>query len=625
MRRRLVALAVLMVALLLSPLGARVGAEPPPRDRTQWVAGIDDLYPREGGKHLSRRTPRQLLAEIPLPDASYGLRFEHYATAAEIGAFLARLEAEYPSLAQLMTVGRSWGGRPIYAIRLGNEMSGDPDARPALYLDGQHHAREAIGAQVVLYFLWHLLSRYGADPLITHLLDTRTVYAIPCVNPDGGDIFVSSDQRQRKTANPQATDEDGDGRYDEDGREGAGYGSYEVYRYFFDAAWAESHAENPLVDNWGQHLRGHVFIGLFDGAGHLLPQSDEDGDGLLGEDPPGGVDPNRNYDSHWVLGSSNPRADSYRGPTPFSEPETAAVRDFVRARPNIATALSYHSGTDMLLHPWGWSASSELPERFWYELLSRKGSALTEANGLVGTPHGWTARGLYVVTGATLDWLYEQGILAWTPEVYGASTLAAVTRITTTNAFTVALSMGEAFNPLPDEIPLSVDRWRRWNLYLLAATPNVGLSDMQIQDGALHLWIANDGLLPLEATATVTATCGITRTVMPALSAAQRLWAIPLCPDAPSQTLTITLAAELAIGGEVRRLEEQSLVVAVTPRKVRLLEGHLEPYEELGSAFGGWFAGREWDSPRYHLGEPLLREQFFPLMLQGPLPNAGEE
>ena len=47
-----------------------------------------------------------------------------------------------------------------------------------------------------------------------------------------------------------------------------------------------------------------------------------------------GVDPNRNWGHRWggEGASTSPCAETYRGPRPFSEPETAAVRDFILAR-----------------------------------------------------------------------------------------------------------------------------------------------------------------------------------------------------------------------------------------------------------------------------------------------------
>jgi hypothetical protein len=55
-----------------------------------------------------------------------------------------------------------------------------------------------------------------------------------------------------------------------------------------------------------------------------------------------GVDLNRNFPIGFSK-SSNPTSNIYGGPSPFSEPETQALRDFVESHPNISIALDYHS------------------------------------------------------------------------------------------------------------------------------------------------------------------------------------------------------------------------------------------------------------------------------------------
>ncbi|MBC7260862.1 MAG: hypothetical protein H5T63_02515, partial [Chloroflexi bacterium] len=593
-------------------------AQPPqPPQRFTWVEGLDDLYPRDYGPYLSRSMPTtQSADDIPRPDPSFVVDFAHYPTSEEIATFLYQLESTYPELAEVMITGYSWQGRPIVGLRIGNEATGDPDRRPAMYVDGQHHAREAVSSQAVLYFLWYLLSRYGNDAFVTRVLDTRTIYAIPCVNPDGNDIFLYSDQRQRRTANPTVSDDDRDGQFDEDGRENAGYGTYEIYHYTFDAQWVAEHPNDPFAEGWQSHLLSHAFAGLFDGEGREIPQVDNDGDGRNGEDPPGGVDANRNYDSYWELGSSTPWSDIYRGPVAFSEPETRAVRDFVLARPNCFTALTFHSGSDILLHPWAWSSEAELPDRFWYEMLSRKGSQLSERNGFRGAPHAWTARGLYAAAGSTLDWLYEQGILAWAPETYAASSLSFATRITTTNTYSVGLSTGEGFNPAPEAILLTADRWLHWSLYLLAATPNVGLSKVELGTNSLRLTVANDGLLPLDIQVSAQTEQATHTTTVTNLSAAERLYTVPFQPSSLPQTVTVTLTAASPITPATGRIQEQVVKLEIEGQTVRIVEGQLEPFMALGDAFGGWFASYEWDSPDYHLGPALLHEMFLP-MVQG--------
>lgn len=193
-------LRIVVSLLALLAVGRESGLAQAPGDETRfrWVEGVERLRPREYPNQLS-----QVAASYPLSlgvassPSGLAVDFEHYPSSAETRTFIAQLEAEYPHLVETYEVGHSWQGRTILGLRLGNEQSGDPDVRPALYLDGQHHAREAISQQVVLYTIWHLLSNYGSDLLATYLLDTRTVYAIPSVNVDGNDIFLSDDFSQR--------------------------------------------------------------------------------------------------------------------------------------------------------------------------------------------------------------------------------------------------------------------------------------------------------------------------------------------------------------------------------------------------------------------------------------------
>ncbi len=69
-----------------------------------------------------------------------------------------------------------------------------------------------------------------------------------------------------------------------------------------------------------------------------------------------GVDPNRNYGFKWATAgsSSSPSADTYHGPSAFSELETQAIRDLA-AREKFAADISFHSYSELILYPWSWT------------------------------------------------------------------------------------------------------------------------------------------------------------------------------------------------------------------------------------------------------------------------------
>jgi len=70
---------------------------------------------------------------------------------------------------------------------------------------------------------------------------------------------------------------------------------------------------------------------------------DNDGDGEFNEDRIGGVDLNRNFPANWS------GAQFGSGPFPLSEPETWALVSYITARPNIAAIHTYHTSGGLIL------------------------------------------------------------------------------------------------------------------------------------------------------------------------------------------------------------------------------------------------------------------------------------
>jgi carboxypeptidase T len=142
-----------------------------------------------------------------------------------------------------------------------------------------------------------------------------------------------------------------------------------------------------------------------------------------------GVDPNRNYGYMWgvldVSTSSHvPSDETYVGPRAFSEPEVRAVRNLV-ARQLFDGVLSYHSYSQLVLFPWGYTSEPIEDDADRAELRT-----LAEAmEGLIRGVHGETytaqqASQLYPTAGDTTDWTYgEFGVPSFTIELRPASAL----------------------------------------------------------------------------------------------------------------------------------------------------------------------------------------------------------
>lgn len=530
--------------------------------------------------------PAEIMERLP----SGPVDFSHYPSYAEVRQFCAQLATDYPNLVSLYSVGRSWQGRELFILRLGNKTNGDPDSRPALYLDGQHHAREAISQQVALYFAWWLLHNFATDPVVAHLLDTRTVYLFPMVNPDGNEAWLMTDAWQRRTVSP-ACDDDGDGRIDEDPPDHAGYGSYQRFIYRFNAAWVAEHEDDILAPGWESHLLASTYLGLYGPDGQLRTQYDNDGDRRFNEDPLGGVDANRNYDLHWELGSRDMASETFRGPQPFSEPETRAVRDFVLNRPNIAVGVSLHSGTDMILYPWAWTSGMRSLAYPVLDEIAYKGSQLTTRNGYRGSRYGQGGVILYRASGTAGDWLHSQTLYSWTPEVFGGSGYLFAERIGTSNEYEVGIDPAGLFCPPVEEIVPLADRWRHFLLYVLAATPNVGFTSVITEGAGLALEIANDGYIPTHVTCSATTSVGEVFSTTWYDARAGRYWVnVPYSIAVSSEVMTMTLTSTIMIGEQTRTLEQERLLVHISTgaqgQPTIRIEGRLMPWIDLGRACG---------------------------------------
>jgi carboxypeptidase T len=130
-----------------------------------------------------------------------------------------------------------------------------------------------------------------------------------------------------------------------------------------------------------------------------------------------GVDLNRNYSYMWggTGSSGTPSNDIYRGTAPFSEPETQVVRDFINVR-DFSAILSYHSYSQLILFPWGYT-SSQCPHFGLFSMMTQ------EMADLIYGVHGFTytaqqSAALYLTSGDTTDWAYgELGLPAFTIEL----------------------------------------------------------------------------------------------------------------------------------------------------------------------------------------------------------------
>ena len=137
-------------------------------------------------------------ADFPPKDSGY----HNYA---EMVAEIQKAETDHPDIVDVFSIGKSYQNRNIWAAKISDNVA-DDENEPEVLFDGLHHAREHLTVEQTLAILRWLSDGYGSNAEITGLVDTREVWIIFNVNPDGGeyDLTGSPYRAWRKNRQPNS-------------------------------------------------------------------------------------------------------------------------------------------------------------------------------------------------------------------------------------------------------------------------------------------------------------------------------------------------------------------------------------------------------------------------------------
>ncbi len=354
---------------------------------------------------------------IPVP------RFDQFYRHAELTRLLHDYAAAAPHLVQLRSIGKSHEGRDIWLLALTNTATGADIDKPAFWVDGNIHAAELTASTACLYWLHTLVAGHGSDETqdrgTRELLDTRVVYMVPRLNPDGAELALADKPRHIRSGTRTypfdeapvegltVEDVDGDGRM-LSMRIPDPHGPWKKY-----AGDARLMVPRDPGEFGGDYYR-------------VMPEGLlKDFDGLKISVNPDreGLDLNRNFPTYWRQEFEQTGA----GPYPASEPEVRAMVDFIMAHPNIGAAVSFHTHSGVILRPSGMRSDDDTtPEDLWMiKRLSDIGAKLT-GYPAVSIWHDFKYHPKQFITG-TQDWVYEHlGALFWTVEIWSPNKEAGI-------------------------------------------------------------------------------------------------------------------------------------------------------------------------------------------------------
>ena len=353
------------------------------------------------------------MAALPTP------RFDQFYRYEELTALLFSYAEALPNLVSVRSIGKSYEGRDIWVLVLTNTATGADVDKPAFWLDGNIHAAELTASTTCLYYLHHLATLYGADDQVTQLLDSRCIYMVPRLNPDGAELALADRPRHiRSSTRRYPFDEepvDGLSMEDVDGD-----GRILTMRVLDPHGGYKKHPADPrlMVAREPGEFGGEYY--------RLMPEGfvkNHDGLTVTVNRDREGLDLNRNFPSEWRQEYKQLGA----GPYPTSEPEVRAMVDFITSHPNIGAAISYHTHSGVILRPMGTCSDDDMiPEDLWaYKQFSKLGEQHS-GYPAISIWHEFKYHPKEVITG-TQDWVYEHlGALFWVVELWSPNKEAGI-------------------------------------------------------------------------------------------------------------------------------------------------------------------------------------------------------
>jgi len=124
------------------------------------------------------------ITDFPSKDAAYH-------TYAEATADINAVVAAHPGIMSTQVIGKSYEGRDIVAVKVSDNVASD-EAEPEVLFTFHQHAREHLTVEMALYLLHELGDKYDTDSRVAGVVNSREIWIVPDLNPDGGEYDISS-------------------------------------------------------------------------------------------------------------------------------------------------------------------------------------------------------------------------------------------------------------------------------------------------------------------------------------------------------------------------------------------------------------------------------------------------
>jgi len=251
---------------------------------------------------------------------------QDYSNYAQVSQRVNALSKSYPALVSVKSLTKTFGGKDIWMLTIG---SGQTEPKPAIAVFGGIEGSHLLGTELALGFAEKLLKASSQDS-IKALLAINTFYVFPNMSPDATEQYFSQ-SRYARSSNARPTDDDRDGKINEDPFEDLNKDGKISWIRVEDATGKyRSNPEDPRSMILADPNKGETGKYLLFSEG-----LDNDKDGNFNEDGEGGVHFNKNMSyayPNFVPGS---------GEHMVSENENRALLDNLFEMFNIHSVITF--------------------------------------------------------------------------------------------------------------------------------------------------------------------------------------------------------------------------------------------------------------------------------------------
>jgi len=148
--------------------------------------------------------PAALVAPATAAAVDFPSGWRAYHTYAEMTADVLAVATAHPDIVRRVAIGTSYKGRTIWAVKISDNVGVDEN-EPEVLFDGLTHSDEHMGLEMTLRIMHWLVDGYGVNSRITSIVNTREVWIILAVNPDGAEYDIAGGKFHYWRKNRQPT------------------------------------------------------------------------------------------------------------------------------------------------------------------------------------------------------------------------------------------------------------------------------------------------------------------------------------------------------------------------------------------------------------------------------------